>query len=432
MDCEKFESTLIDELYEELDELTSAAAKRHVAGCARCASLLSGLKATRRVAVLPILEPPADLEDRILAAARDAQKVVPMQRRLSRAISWAGSWAMRPQTAMAALFLLMIGSSALLLKGTAKAPASANVTVSAQGAPAPSAATGTIARPADLESADNAHGTPPAPVAPRAMSEVAAAPASPSLLPSPTATASGFVANNALSGPSGSLSDGLGRGYASSGGGGAPGGMKDIPADNSAFDDQDRARREQAQSPSNAGAVGGAPQQAFAQAPPPPMAKQEGESQASQAAATKKAAASSADFDSAMAQFKAGNYSEATRLFDIVGASGDLTAQLYAARGVEAQAGCSAAIGRYDQLASRAFGTTAGYDATLAAGRCFRILGDYERARQRLNRLLTVTTHMRLAQNELDALAPKAAAKPAARAAPAAPPPAKADTNQAY
>src|SRR5262245_57484328 len=142
MDCEKFESTLIDELYDELDELTSAAAKRHVAGCARCASLLSGLKATRRVAVLPILEPPADLEDRILAAAKDAQKVVPMKRRVSNAISWAGSWAMRPQTAMAALFLLMIGSSALLLRGRAmKAPASANMTVSAEGSPAPSAAT---------------------------------------------------------------------------------------------------------------------------------------------------------------------------------------------------------------------------------------------------------------------------------------------------
>ena len=35
MDCEKFESTLLDELYDELDEVTSAAAKRHVSGCSR-------------------------------------------------------------------------------------------------------------------------------------------------------------------------------------------------------------------------------------------------------------------------------------------------------------------------------------------------------------------------------------------------------------
>ena len=53
MDCEKFENLLIDELYGELDEVTSAAVRRHAAGCARCGALLSGLKATRKV--LPTL-----------------------------------------------------------------------------------------------------------------------------------------------------------------------------------------------------------------------------------------------------------------------------------------------------------------------------------------------------------------------------------------
>jgi hypothetical protein len=69
MDCEKFESAMMDELYGELDELTSAAAKRHIAGCARCASRLGGLRATRRVATIPMVDPPPDLEERILAAA---------------------------------------------------------------------------------------------------------------------------------------------------------------------------------------------------------------------------------------------------------------------------------------------------------------------------------------------------------------------------
>src|ERR1700734_36757 len=124
MDCEKFESTLLDELYDELDEVTSAAAKRHVGGCSRCASLLSGLKTTRRLAVLPIVEPPAGLEDRILEAAREAQKVVPLTRRASHVVSRAGSWAMRPQTGMAAVFLLGIGLSALLLQGRHAAPSS--------------------------------------------------------------------------------------------------------------------------------------------------------------------------------------------------------------------------------------------------------------------------------------------------------------------
>ena len=78
MDCEKFENTLIDELYGELDEVTSAAAKRHVGGCARCASLLSGLRATRRLAVLPSSSRRRICEERILAAAPEAQKVVPL------------------------------------------------------------------------------------------------------------------------------------------------------------------------------------------------------------------------------------------------------------------------------------------------------------------------------------------------------------------
>ena len=141
MDCEKFESALMDELYGELDELTSAAAKRHVSGCARCAALLGGLRATRRVAALPRVEPPADLEQRILAAAAAATpKVVPLRGRLARAVSLAGSWAMRPQTAMAAVFLVMIGTSVLLLRGkSSRAPASAEMTVTEEGTPAPAA-----------------------------------------------------------------------------------------------------------------------------------------------------------------------------------------------------------------------------------------------------------------------------------------------------
>jgi hypothetical protein len=140
MDCDKFESAMVDELYGELDELTSAAAKRHIAGCARCAALLGGLRATRRVASVPLVDPPADLEQRILSAARDVHPFVPLRRRVAQAISLAGRWAMRPQTAMAAVFLVMIGTSVLLLRGKASpAPDSATVTVTEKGSPAPEA-----------------------------------------------------------------------------------------------------------------------------------------------------------------------------------------------------------------------------------------------------------------------------------------------------
>src|SRR5438105_3439943 len=116
MDCEKAEPLLLDELYEELDELTSAAVKRHVSGCARCAGILNGMRSTRRSAALPIMAVPVGLEERILAAAKEAAKVVPIKSRFSRVVSIAGSWAMRPQTAMAAVFLLMIGTSAFLIR----------------------------------------------------------------------------------------------------------------------------------------------------------------------------------------------------------------------------------------------------------------------------------------------------------------------------
>ena len=36
MDCEKFDQIIIDAVYDELDELTLAAAKRHADSCQHC------------------------------------------------------------------------------------------------------------------------------------------------------------------------------------------------------------------------------------------------------------------------------------------------------------------------------------------------------------------------------------------------------------
>src|SRR5215471_5000905 len=116
MDCEKFDQVLIDALYDELDELTLAAAKRHADGCPRCQAAWSGLKATRKIGILPLVEAPAGIEERVLAAANAAHRDVAWPKRLGRAISWAGSFAMRPQTAMAAILLLMLGSSVIFVR----------------------------------------------------------------------------------------------------------------------------------------------------------------------------------------------------------------------------------------------------------------------------------------------------------------------------
>jgi hypothetical protein len=135
MDCEKFDQHVIDELYGELDEETSAAVRRHAEECARCADVLSGLRQTREAAVLPLEEPSDDLEDRILNAAVVAQEGIPWHRTFWRGVAWAGSHAMRPQLAMAAIFMLVVGSSLLLLRakpGAGVAP----VEVSERGTPA--------------------------------------------------------------------------------------------------------------------------------------------------------------------------------------------------------------------------------------------------------------------------------------------------------
>lgn len=164
MECDKFESLLIDELYEELDEVTSAAVKRHAAGCARCSGLLSGFRATRKVASLPLEEPSSDLEDRILSAVREQQKVLPMRARFSSVLARAGAWAMRPQTAMAAVLVLVIGTSLVMVQNRkAMSPMADMRTSNGEGMPVhaaaqPMATAAASAYALDRQDTDFAHG----------------------------------------------------------------------------------------------------------------------------------------------------------------------------------------------------------------------------------------------------------------------------------
>jgi hypothetical protein len=415
MDCEKFESTLLDELYDELDEVTIAAAKRHVSGCARCSSLLSGLKATRRVAVLPIVEPPADLEERIFAAAREAQKVVPIGRRASRAISWAGSWAMRPQTGMAAVFLLMTGISALLLKGKHGTP-SAAVTVSEQGEPVPSATTGTLERPPsdalDSKGAATAValGSPPLPAA-------AVAP----------------VANT-------SAGDGVASGYgggvpaASKARASAPPGRLNMPPKPSMNEDLMRLDDSQgpetsaqaspyAYAPASPADRGGASAPVADVSSPAASAARAYHSQARQ---SPQAPSGSAGLNGAMASYNAGDYATATTLFDGLASGGDLPSALWAARSTRKGVGCAAAVPRFDQVARAGAGTTTGYDATFEGGQCYREIGQSDAAQTRFRSLLTVTSYVDRAKNELAQMGPKPSAKAMAKARAQDTPPAQA------
>lgn len=116
MDCEKFDTVTMDLLYGELDELSEAAALRHLHHCTRCRDIWGHLRTTRELAEIPLEGPPLDLFESVIAAEKSATKNLPFRERASRAISILAEYAMRPQLAMAALLLLMIGSSLIFVR----------------------------------------------------------------------------------------------------------------------------------------------------------------------------------------------------------------------------------------------------------------------------------------------------------------------------
>jgi Putative zinc-finger len=384
MDCEKFESALMDELYGELDELTSAAAKRHVSGCARCAALLSGLRATRRVAAVPRVEPPEGLEQRILAAAAAATpRMVPLRGRLARAVSLAGSWAMRPQTAMAAVFLVMIGTSVLLLRGkSSRAPASAEMTVTEEGTPAPAQSAGSPTAPAGEPERPAVQASPPAAVALARPQE--------RLAPAPT---TGWAQP-----PSDSpVDDARMRSPAKAAKGGEDG-LGSV-AQNNAY--------------RGAAGAGGPP------LPPSPAAM------AAPAAADR---ASGAGFAGAPSEAEGAPVAAAPAVDP-----GDELWAARAARDAAARQGHPCPSGaRFDDVASRTPGSQSGWDALYEGALCYESLGDFGSARTRLGTLLGVPSYRDRARATLDrigreqqggtAAAAHAAPKAAPATAPAAPP----------
>lgn len=379
MECEKFENLLIDELYGELDEVTSAAVKRHAAGCARCGALLSGLRATRKVAALPVEEPSSDLEDRILSAVREQQKVLPFRARMSTLLSRAGAWAMQPQTAMAAVLLLVIGTSFVLVQSR-KGIAPASDMRAAEGTPvvaAPGAAASAYAF--DGKEAAFAHGIEQTEQQGRARLPAA----------SPNASAEALLdgekrdTDKPVSNHAGPAKD------------------KDELSANAATiagtDDLRGGWNGDFQSRGNvAGAGGGAGHLATGQA------------QAQQAAPV---IVTGGTFDAARQQYNQQHYEEAKNAWDSLAPS-DPNAALWAARADKAKNGCTAAvIQRYEQLRQRAGNTTTGNDATLEVGRCYRSAGNTELARSRFSSLLQAQNYAPQAQSELDQMSPAVASK---------------------
>ncbi len=430
MDCEKFEATMLDELYGELDELTVAASKRHVGGCARCSALMAGLRATRKLVTLPVVAPSEGFESRLLSAVQGAEADAGRPRLgFAQFISLAGRWAMRPQTAMAAVFLLMVGTSSLLL--TRKAPrsaleaASTSFTVTENGTPAaapmmpPGQAAASAAPTVDPGAGAIAHGTAPMAGAPSpgplAFAQKPEAPA----LAEPSADMPGSF--NRQSAPKSRPSA-----HAASGGGGG-GSLDDSLGSMSALG------RGNAAGPGMSGTLKKGREEF---APPPPAAA---------AAAPSPTPPSESKDDGAFAagkqQYRVGDYPAAAQTFGGLAAGGDTSAALWEARAVrDGAGGCAAAAPKFDQVAGAAGGTTNGDDATFEGARCYLAMGQRDEALKRYRRLLTVPAYAARAQQAINAtsqvaakaravpmaVAPATAAAPAASpAAPTSPPAAR-------
>ncbi|HYQ41560.1 MAG TPA: hypothetical protein VER11_06325 [Polyangiaceae bacterium] len=366
MDCEKFDRIVLDLLYDELDELTTAAAKRHMEHCARCRAIGSGLRATREVGALPLVDPPEGLEQRILHAEERATRLLPIGKRLGRGLSLLASYAMRPQVPMAALLMLMIGSSLFFLR--AQPGDREHVLVTERGVPESDNETIAVL-PKKADAAESARVAVHAAPSPRA--EEPAPRRERAAEPKPEAAAP--AAARVAAAPAPALEparDGLGTGAIA--------------------DDKEL----------------------------------EGSSEPN--------IDSDANYDSAMAAFRDGRYSEAQHRFEEIanlGGSHAGSAALYGAQALRRVSGCPAATPRFEEVRTRYPGSVAS-EAAWQAADCYRTLGDLTRARHTYEQLEADPSYKARAKEaiaELDQRVAdqevairKAAATPSAAAPPAA------------
>ncbi|HTQ04104.1 MAG TPA: hypothetical protein VMI54_09610 [Polyangiaceae bacterium] len=204
MDCERFDRIVLDLLYDELDELTAAAARRHLEHCSRCRGILAGLRATREVGALPLVDPPDGLELRIIEAERQVRGHLPLRQRAGRAVSVLAGYAMRPQLAMAATLLLLIGVGLIFFRGKPGDRDTVSVTERGVAETDPETVT-VLPKGAARDIGVDAHGAlaSAAPVAAERKEAAPAAAPRPAFAasPPPAATAAGDSASDDGSGP---------------------------------------------------------------------------------------------------------------------------------------------------------------------------------------------------------------------------------------
>jgi TolA-binding protein len=359
MDCAKLDEMAIDLVYDELDARAAADAEQHLLGCTRCRALVDRLRAGKKGAESLVLESPSSLlESRIVEAATKAARTrapLPWPRRFARAISTAGAYAMRPQVAMAAVVVVMVGMSIVLLRGGVTNPHRTKVTE--EGTPVAS-----VEKNADDDQGALANLEEQQPKQEKAPAGGAGAMAqsTPSAVPAPAEAAKDEGKDDELD------HDGIAElekekkladktetiaGESAGDGAGA-----DLPPQDG------KAKGKAAAGP-------GAP-------PPPPAAT------ATTAPAPKtggkSAEPSSPTFDAAMDAYVKANYADAAKGFDASAAAGTRPSMstLYAARSFRAMGSCAQALPRFKKVLSTWPASAEVPWAALEGGECARALGD--------------------------------------------------------
>ena len=331
---------------------------------------------------------------------KKAQKVVPLRSKVGRAFTSFGAFAMKPQVAIAAVFVVMIGASVVFLGQKSEksvATTAAGPEQSARSATTP-AATQEIASKDEAKASASASTAPQATVA-TLEPEAPRGAANPTpTLPMASATTAPAHAANAADDKRLALAEQL------------------PPA---APRTQSRAAAAPPPPPNAAPPVA----QAFRALDGKPEAKKEGElgGPRREEAASGAAPGGSAALAQARAAFDAGRFNDAFRVYDGLAAA-NVEAAFQAARSLVKLRRFSEAAQRFDDLSMRAAGTPNEYQAIYEAATCYRAMGDLGAARERLSRLTSVAAFAQVAQRDLAAIGPRKAQAQAPAATTVAPP----------
>lgn len=326
------------------------------------------------------------LEARILAVAGTEKPPASIPRRTGRWLSRAGAWVTRPQFAMAAVLVLMVGSSVMLLRGGGSATARREKTVD-EGKPI-----------AQVEQPDPNQAAAPAAAVPKSEAK-------------PT-EAKGDEAPKPEKAPPKDLGQKVGK-------------AEEKEADDVASADgkADLAGKEKGKDKDDTYLLEGAKKKAAVGGLAVPPAAPAGAPAPTQAPGTGGPATTTVNkatpYDTAMVAYKEARWADAAVGFDAAAAGGDRTssALLYAGRSQRALGACDKALVRFQKVVAAYPASSDAPWAALEGGQCAKQQGDLATARTLFEKAKASPATAAKAQAELDALSnansPPKAAKPA-------------------